>query len=506
VLAARRDRLAQLVVLAGTGFALLAVVATCTRLLSTVLRFASTPAAVGFSGLAVLVLGSAALVVALAVGVLIARSRLTDGQILLTGLALLLVVRLVSILVIDSPIAPDASAYQKLAVSIMREGFLFHERPTGYPLLLAGAYLALDKSHLTHELLNLGFAIVGGVLLFDLARRWVGRQAALMAMVAYAIVPGLLFLTPVRLVDTVFATAVIAVVWAVDRAVGGSLAWATLAGLLIAASQYIRPVGPLLLAALALALLLTAASWRRGGLMVATMTLAFVVGMLPVINYNLTQYGDLSPSTSAYGGWSLYVGANQASNGGWNKTDADFVRTLPGPFWDQSGAVGRLGMQRITDDPIGFAGLAVRKFSLMWGTEHFTVQYAMDFRQVGGMEGAEAGVLLLSEVAWLSLLLAVSAALLMSRRQRRPRAQMVILLSVVLAEFMLHIFVEVKPRYHAHLDPILILIAIPAIARWMTAGWDWRDIVRGAPEQAAADPGGAGRQPGMQTARRAPVS
>ena len=52
----------------------------------------------------------------------------------------------------------------------------------------------------------------------------------------------------------------------------------------------------------------------------------------------------------------------------------------------------------------------------MWGTEHFVVQYGMDYRQVGGQQGVEVGVNLLAQLTWLVLLLSVSAALLMIRR------------------------------------------------------------------------------------------
>ena len=41
--------------------------------------------------------------------------------------------------------------------------------------------------------------------------------------------------------------------------------------------------------------------------------------LLPVVAHNLRVHGDLSLSTSAYGGRSLYVGANRESGGQWNR-------------------------------------------------------------------------------------------------------------------------------------------------------------------------------------------
>ena len=478
--AVRRGRLARSIIVVAVGFALLAVVAALGETASTLSGLLFTPARLGLSGLVALIIGLACLAAGLAGAVLAARSRLTDRQLLVLGLLVLLAVRLTAVLLIEAPTSPDGSAYQKTALRMMGEGFFFWYRPTGYPFLLAAAYQALGERSLAYELLNLTFVMAGGWLLFDLAKRLAGRQAAIVALVAYAVMPGLLLLTPVRLTDTVYATLVIAVCWAGSRTSGSGMLWAVVAGLLVAASQYVRPTGPLLLAALLVAALASATTWRRWILSAAAMVLTFVIAMLPAFAHNLTAYGDLSPSTSSYGGWSLYMGTNQASNGGWNATDAAFIHALPGSLWEQSAQAGRLGMERIAVDPLGFAGLAVRKFAVMWGREDFVVQYGMDFRLVGGPQGIEAGVNLLAQFAWLGLLLSVAAALLMMRRQRSPHPIVLVAMCIVLAEAVLHLFVEVKPRYHAHLEPLLLLIAATAVARWATRGWSWKEIRRGA--------------------------
>ena len=36
-----------------------------------------------------------------------------------------------------------------------------------------------------------------------------------------------------------------------------------------------------------------------------------------------------------------------------------------------------IALQRIRDDPLGIAALAVRKQDTLWGTEHFGVQYGI---------------------------------------------------------------------------------------------------------------------------------
>ena len=471
VLAVRRGGLARSVILVAAAFASLAVVAALGQLASALLILLVTaPESPGVDGLAVLVIGLLSLAVGLAAGVAAARSMLTRTQLLLLGLALLLAVRLSAVLLIQAPIAPDGASYEKTAVRVMGEGFFFWYRPTGYPFLLATTYQLLGRGTLSHELLNVAFAMAGGWLLFDLAGKTAGRQAAMVALVAYAIAPGLVLLTPVRLTDTIYATLVLAICWTGNRMLQGGVLWGVIAGLVIAASQYVRPTGPLLLAAMLVASFALAATVRRWALPAAAMTLAFVIAMLPAFAYNFGTYGDLSPSTSSYGGWSLYVGTNQASNGDWNQADADFIHALPGDLWDQSGQAGRLGLQRIASDPLGFAGLAVRKFAILWGKESFAVQYGMDFRLVGGPQGVEAGVWLLAQLAWLAVITAAAGALLAIRNRARPDPVVVIAACIILAEALLHLFVEVKPRYRAHLEPLVVLIAASAVAHWVELG------------------------------------
>ena len=468
-----RGRVAWLLVMAAFAFALLAALAALGDMVSIVVHVAGAPTArLGPAGAAIFVAGSLLFLGLMLAGVVAARSRLTDLQLLLVGLAILLVIRLAVVLIMDSPVSIDASAYRKLALKIMDRGFFFTDaRPTGYPYLLALAYGALGRSPLTHELLNLGFVMAGGALLFDLAHRLAGRTGGMLALIAYAATPGLLLLTTVRLVDSIFATLLIAVCWAAARASTGNVLWAAVAGALIGASQYIRPIGPVILAAVLLATLLFSASWRRAAQSVGLLVAACLVVLLPVFAHNLDRHGELSPSPSYDWGWSLYVGTNQASNGRWNWADFWTVHSLPGEnYWEQTAEAMPLGLQRITDDPVGFAGLAVRKFAVMWGTQDYAVEFGLNYDLKGASPlGAQAGVDLVAQLVYLAMLCAVAAGLLIVLRARMVDPALLVAVCIVLAEAAMHIFLEVKPRYHAHLEPILLLLSAPALARLAAA-------------------------------------
>ena len=469
--------LARWLLAAGALFAALAAVAALGELASGVLRVLEAPRArLGFAGAGVLLTGALGLVAVLAAALAAARSRLSDRQLGLVGLGLVVALRGAILLALDAPLANDGRAYAELARWLTDGNCCFADRPTGYPALLAGAYALVGEGGAAHELLNVAFAVAGGWFLYDLAREAAGRTAAALALFAYAAMPALVLLTPLLLTDTVYATLLLAMCWTATRVLRDRArwaAWAAATGLLLAASQYVRPIGPALLLPLVGAPLLWARPWRRAALSAVLVATVFGGAMLPAIGHNLSAHGDLSISTSSYGGWSLYMGTNQASKGRYNDADAAFIASLPGAnLWEQSELAGRLGLERIGADPIGFAGLAVRKFTIMWGTEEHAVIFA--FRPEGRARGTLAGIDLLAQAAYLALLLAAAAGLAVALRRGPPHPALLLAAGLVLAQVAVHTFLEVKPRYHAQAEPLLILLAVPALAWLETRTATWR--------------------------------
>jgi hypothetical protein len=455
------------VLVAGAAFAALATLAATAQLVQVAAEIAGAPGRLGAAG-ALVFLGGVALTVGVIGGsLLLARSRIGDRQLMIAGLALVLVSRGAVALAIDSPLAPDGEAYLELSRWLGAGNCCLADRPTGYPALLLPMRALFGEGAMGHELLNLVFALVGAWLLFDLALHAFGRGAAGAAVGAYAVLPGLALLTPVLLTDTVYATLFLATGWAAARMVNASRLAAVGAGLLLAATQYVRPVGPALAAALGVLLLLVVKPPRQSVLLAGLLALSFLVPLVPVVATNLAQHGDVSVSTSAYGGWSLYMGTNRESNGRFDPDAAAFVSTLPGDtFWDRSEEAGRLGSERIAADPAGFASLAVTKFRIMWGVEDYPLRFA--FRPDGQPRGALAGIDLLAQVTLVALLVAATAGFVIHARAARagPSAPAVLLVAatMVLAVAAVHTFLEVKPRYHAHVEPLLIVVGAAVLA------------------------------------------
>lgn len=429
----------------------------------------SFPRRFGADGVAMILLGASGLIGATIGAWLLSGTRLSDRALLAAGLALIVLVRGAAVILIEAPLPNDGRAYQELARWLSAGGCCFADRPTGYPALLAGASALLGSGSWVPEALNVAAAGLGGALLFAIVRDTFGRAAAAIALAAFAMLPTQVLLTPVVLADVVYATILLGLCWVGMRIPARPVAAAVAAGAVLALSQYVRPVAPAFLPAIALVPLMTVRPFPRAAVSVALVIGTFGVAMLPAVLHNAAVHGDISVSTSSYGGWSLLMGTNQRSNGRYNTADAQLVASLPGrDLWEKSEVAGAIGIERVTSDPAGSASLALRKFRIMWGTEEYGVAFA--FRPEG-RERATPALIATNAVAQATYLAIVLAALgslvLLLRGAGPPAAVVVITIGLLLGEALVHTVLEVKPRYHAQAVPLMIVLAGPAMV-WLT--------------------------------------
>ena len=393
------------------------------------------------------------------------RSGRLSGVALPVGLGLIVVTRGIAVAVVDAPLASDPLFLHELAVGVTEGACCFAHRPMGYPLLLGLLYGAFGVHVWLGELLNLAASLITGWLLYIVVQRAWGPFVGAIAIYLYAIAPAQTLLTPVILTETVYGALLLAAVVTMTGAVRGPLVLSAATGLLLALSQYVRATSLALLPAFALlpALVLPARGMpalRPAFLRVVLLAATFIAALIPVAIHNATQHGELSLSTSSYAGWSLFVGANQKHNGRWNAEDAALLAGFPGStWWDRSEVAGELGLMRITDDPGGFAALALRKFPIMWGDESYGVSYALTgSRDVGAAET----LTLLSQAFYAVVTAAAFATLLRDRRARSPAALLIVLIVITVAG--VHTLLEVTGRYHAYLVPLFCALASSSIA------------------------------------------
>lgn len=373
----------------------------------------------------------------------------------IVGLSMVALLRIVIALVIDAPVDRDMVAYDSLAAQVLSDGRLFSDRPMGFPYLLAGSYAVFGRGALAGETLNILAAVAGGLALWLLVRSAYGERPANVALFLYAVWPAGALMTSVRLTETTYTVSLVLAVLAVTRQ--ERRRGHVLIGALLGVSQYFRPTSFFLLPAFLLVALWPRQIHRRQ-VLVGTMTIlvAFLTVMIPVIEYNRRAHGELSVTTSAYGGWSLWVGVNQDHGGRWNPADWEALFELTeGTVWEDSKAAGPLGVERITDDPPGFAVLAVDKFHTMWGSE----AYGVDFAVASGSAELPQNTFptLVSQLFYAVVTVAAALGLVIRRRSLDRLTLLIVAITLTVAA--LHAFVEVRDRYHAYLVPLFVALA-----------------------------------------------
>ncbi len=304
----------------------------------------------------------------------------------------------------------DAFAYRALAESLYEEGSFGgpgFETPSdwspGAPLLYAGAYYVTGG---VRDGVGRGVQAVLGtaaiLIVYLLTLRLTpSRPAALLAAGMIAVYPPFIHSTGALMSEPpalfTLPAAVLTFIWADSRESGW--AWA-LPGLLFGLTALIRP--EYLFVALAFTAFLLLRRWLEGGAgrsLVAT-AVFFAAVLLPIIPWTVHNYVQLDRVVpiSTGSGKALYVGTNLPADGEYQRVKADLherfngERLEPGsdalddvdpvPLFDRVadqypelsrdaalGKVGRENLDRyLSEDPLGYAGMTVRKVWRMWSS------------------------------------------------------------------------------------------------------------------------------------------
>lgn len=384
------------------------------------------------------------------------------------GLALLLLTRAIAVVFVDAPLSSDPKFIHLLAVGVAQHGAnpIAAHRPMGYSTLLAGVYALFGPDPHLAELLNLALALITGLLLFGMTRHAFGRPAASAALVLYAIAPAQILLVLPPLTEILYGMLLVAAVWAATGLGRQGLLAAVASGALLGLSEYVRPLSQALLGGFVLLPFLVRSSLRRAAPLGAAVVIAFVVVLTPLVAWNYSKFGEVSVSSSSYAGWSLFVGTNQKHNGMFNQDDAEILGAQPGnSWWARSEAMGKLGVQRILDDPQGFAELAVRKFSILWSGEDYGVVWSM---RDDKLDSRVPATLLFLGQAFYAGLMAMVAWVLYRERHRRPLAAQLIVMMLLIV-VVGHTFVEVQSRYHAYMIPLFCALGGLGLAGALSA-------------------------------------
>jgi hypothetical protein len=301
----------------------------------------------------------------------------------------------------------DARAYYALSKALYEEGS--YGGPTfrdasdwspGAPLLYAAAFYATGGAREgTARIVELLLGLAAIVVVYLLGRRINCRPAGLIAAFGVAVYPpfihstGALFSEPPAIFT--LPAAVLAFLWASDR--GDAWRW-FVPGLLFGLTALIRPEYLLVGAAFAVLAAIRIGmevDWRSGLARAAIFVLALLLPVIPWTVRNQVVL-DRTVPISTGGGKALYVGTYLPGDGEYQRVKAILVRRYlgrdlepgsealdqinPTPLFDRVAArypdlprdeaLGKIGKENlyeyVEEDPLGYAGMTVRKVWRMW--------------------------------------------------------------------------------------------------------------------------------------------
>ncbi len=423
-----------------------AVVHAGSRLISTWRTF---PAQLGWHWITIDVVLLAALVLGLAIILRLRRHRL------LFALAIAATLRLGAVVLIESPVIADWERYHRIAIRIAEGGAPFDIVPTGWPLALSIPYAVFGPQPWLGGLLNAAFGVATVWLVFRLAAPRFGEVAAGVGAYLLAVSPDQVFMTPILGSETLYAMLVTGA--AAVLFVPGVTA-VVASGIALGASQYVRATTIYVIVAF-LAVMPMLPQWRRK---VLAILVAVAIVLVPVLVHNRVTHEEWSIATSRFGGWTLLIGTNQTHNGTYNVDDLRFVGVPPET--DEGNRIAREeAIRRITSDPVGFGGLVVRKFNVLWGPGYWGIRAA----GADWPADQQRGLSMAAQLVYAAMM--VLAAAVGWRLRRDPLV--ILVLALVAVTSAVHSFIEVSDRYHAFVVPLVCLLAGVQIARlWTRSG------------------------------------
>jgi 4-amino-4-deoxy-L-arabinose transferase-like glycosyltransferase len=199
--------------------------------------------------------------------------------------------------------------------------------------------------------------------------------------------------------------------------------------------------------------------------LLATFLLIVILNAYATSRY--TGHFSLMPST--WGAYNFMVGTNRVYNGGYNTEDLALAGYPALSQEEASRNALRIGIERITTDPLGFVAFAFTdKLKRFWGTDGPSVEWPT--HQSPTREAlVDTGIIPLAErlTQAFRLFLNLTAELgliwcLASPRRRAERLSDQLTFVVVLPMLLLsllHVFIEVQPRYHIPYLPLLCTLS-----------------------------------------------
>lgn len=404
--------------------------------------------------------------------------RLKDGRIALILAAICFIVKLIAVLRWRVEPAADYRTFAMTAADLARDGSISQHRYVaifphiyGYSAFLSVFYRIFGSGQLVAPIVNAGLSALTAALLYLLIRRYSSKKSGIFAAILWIICPSQTLYNIYVLSEPLYTAELVGAMLLCDslrkrlktdapQGFRGTLGVAAGLGAMLAAVQLARPIGMIIVIALAGLLLVVdlpygvkTAAKRVGALMVVIAVMLCGTRLV-----GLRIDAALGEPAAHSVGYSYAVGLNEKSGGRW---DADIAARLV-EYWSEEGASAEDVQSRMMDDvkaliksgEIDYISLFKTKFENLLSHDSAAVKiYGI---KVFAQQDLFADV---CDIFWLatSLLAAVGCVCALVRKERGVLLVAALYGIGLVAAQML---VEVAIRYHYSLYLASIPLAI----------------------------------------------
>ncbi len=381
-----------------------------------------------------------------------------------------ILVRVVAVQGIQPAPASDFETYHQVAAALA-EGTIVkadyiakYPHVIGYPAFLSLFYRLFGASVVVGQYVNI--LLCGGIMveLYFLGKRVADKSVGLLGALLFALLPSMVLyctlLASEMLFTVLFLGCVLLLLEAIKRKGCAAVLLGLAAGLLLAVTNAVRPLGPLVLIAFFLYAWLFGKNLVRWKAAVSVVLLAAYVltGMGLTASVARVIGEDIQTSATGY---TLYVGTNLESGGTWNEADAlksDAVFAAAGgdeKRWNDQ--MTDLALERLQGYSMPQLVLLMgKKFSNLWGTnDHVNWYIKSALPAEDAYHGYYEPLRTLTNLGYYAVLLLVVFGLRALRKSR----ELPFLALLVLGAACMYMLTEVAGRYTYSTTVLLLLFS-----------------------------------------------
>lgn len=344
--------------------------------------------------------------------------------------------------------------------------------PIGYPALLGALYFVVLHTPIPDDLLlaTALFHVVLGTasvaLTFVVGRAIAGYRVGLLAAVAMALFPNVIYQVATVQLETTFiflVLACLAVIVTHDWSTGPpSLRRLVAFGAVLGGTVLVRPFVAVLLVGLASALLAVGAGWRRATAAVAVPVAAVVLISTPWAIRNAVQLDAFVPSSTNMGD-TLCIDRNLDAKGGFRFADHDGCVDPGLPEVPRNRGNTKKAIEFVLEHPERELLQIVRRAKFMFRDDHDGIVAVQTLG--GGAFLSERVVDVAVPLAdwYFYVVLALSVAGLPAFAAQRRRPERLIVASGLVGLLVIPLLLWGNPRFHLPLAPFMALSAALAL-------------------------------------------